>query len=163
MTEVDVSAFAALSASLDGFTAEMRAARLMQARAAADCWYVEAPAIGPLPIGAPFSYAAPGWGPNTGYCWAVQRITVQGFGADSDNVIIYRGHTVADIQPQNALYELPAPGYLGVVTWHPGRVGLVLMPDESLVFSGTLSAGANAAISIDVIQVTLANLPALLL
>jgi hypothetical protein len=160
MTEVDVQAFASLSASLDSFTAEMRAARLMQEKAAAECWYVEAPAI-IIPTAAPLAYAPPAWGPNTGYCWAVQRITYCPLG-DNDNITVYRGHTNVDIQGQNALYTLiPQTGYINSATWHPGRVGLVLMPDESLVFGGSSAAGG--ALSVDVIQVTLANLPALLL
>jgi hypothetical protein len=155
MTEVDVQAFA----SLDGLASEMRAARLAAAKAAADCWYVETPAIG-VPVGSPFTLIPQSWGPNTGYCWAVQRVTYCPLG-DNDNIGIYRGHTAADVQPQNALYWLiPETGYVNAATWHPGRVGLVLMPEESLVFSGNSAAGG--AISIDVIQVTLANLPALL-
>jgi hypothetical protein len=160
--ETDFSFSAGLSASIGDLTAQLRAQRQQQAKAASECWYVQPPAI-IIPAGATFTYAPQNWGPNTGYCWAIQRLTFATSGDESDNVTIYRGHTVNDISPMNALNTLAQPsGFPAVVTWHPGRVGLVLMPDESLVFSGAIAAG-NGVITADVIQVTSANLPALLL
>jgi len=154
----DLSVFAQLSASLGSVAAELRAERQWRERMAAECWYVQAPAI-TLPAGSPFTYSPPLWGPNTGFAWAVQRITFfPGVGGDeSDNVTIYRGHSPLDVQQQNALNTLAQPsGFVAAVAWHPGRTGLILMPDESLVFSGTITTGA--AVSVDVIQVTTAML-----
>lgn len=151
---------AGLSASIGDLAAELRAQRRQAAARAGDCWYIQPPAI-LLPAGSPYVFAPQQWGPSTGYCWAIQRLTFSS-PTDTDNVTVYRGHTAADVSPMNALNTLAQPGYLAAVTWHPGRVGLLLMPDESLVFSGTIASG-QAVISCDAIQVTSANLPALLL
>lgn len=164
--EIDVSA--GLSVAIGNLAAQLERQRRDAAQRAAECWYVEAPAIvlpilDPTGAAGPVAYAPGGWGPNTGYCWAVQRVTFYSPVDESDHVTVYRGHTPADAAPQNALNTIAQPsGYLSSATWHPGRVGLVLMPDESLVFSGSV-ATAGAVVSVDVIQVTSANLPALLL
>jgi hypothetical protein len=154
---LDVNVTASLSASLGRLADEMAADRARRARLADSIWFVQAPAISFLGSAAP--YAPPQWGPNTGYAWAVQRITVTPLGS-SDLMTVYRGHSSADANGQNALNEwgggtTPA---LATQPWHPGRTGLILMGDESLVFGGSLTSATTYFVNIDVIQLELTKL-----
>ena len=90
-------------------------------------------------------------GPNTGFWWAIQRITVGPFGAATDTVTIYKGNASAWVQPQNALNSLFTAQVGAFVTWHPGGKGEILMPDEMLVLGGTIT-GANPMMNWEVIQ-----------
>lgn len=92
------------------------------------------------------------WGPNTGFSWAIQRITLAGFGATTDAVTIYKGTSPAHATPQNALNTLSPAVTNGVVTWHPGGKGLLLRGDESLVLGGTFT-GTTGIMNVDVIQI----------
>lgn len=159
MPDFEAGASVRLCASLDSLTVAMRAQQ--EARASAsDVWYVHAPAMS-FPAAA-LPAAGQAWGPNTGFAWAVQRLSVSGFGNSTDFVNAYRGLSPFDAQPQNALWSFSVPAQGDVSTWHPGRTGLVLMPDEGLVFGGTFT-GANVIVSADVIQMTLRHLPQFLL
>jgi len=150
---------ASLALSVGDLIAEMRADRRRKEQLAADVAFIEAP---------PYSFTAvpaaqSGWGPNKGYNWAVQRITVSGFGATTDYVTAYRGTVTAQAVGNNALYTFQEAVAGGVATWHPGRTGLVLKGDESLVFGGSVSGGGTFFASIDVVQLTDAQLPYFLL
>jgi hypothetical protein len=145
-------------ASLDGLTSEMRADRMRKQQLAAEVAYIDAPAIsfGALP------YAPAGWGPNSGYNWAIQRVTMSGFGATTDYITVYRGNSTGFAVGAYALYTFQEAVSGGVATWHPGRTGLVLKGDESIVFGGTFT-GTTAYANIDVVQLTDAQLPYFLL
>jgi hypothetical protein len=158
--EIDFAA--AISASIDGLTAEMRADRRRKQDLAADVAYIETPPINFAATALPYT-PGPGWGPNVGYNWAVQRITVGGFGATTDYLTAYRGTTTAHAGAgQNALYTFQEAVAGGVSTWHPGRTGLILKGQESLAFNGSITTGPFF-VNIDVIQLTDAQLPYFLL
>lgn len=154
--EIDFTA--RLCASLDSMAAVLRAEQQRHQALASEVWHVHAPAI---PFAALPAFGA-AWGPNTGYAWAVQRLTVAGFGAATDAVTAYRGLSAADVAPQNALYTFTVPAAGDVSTWHPGRTGLILMPDEGLAFGGTFT-GTLGVVSADVIQLTVRQLPGFLM
>lgn len=93
----------------------------------------------------------------------MQRITLSGFGATTDYVNLYRGTSTAQAVGNNALFTFQEAVAGGVSTWHPGRTGLVLKAEESLVFGGSVSGGGTFFANIDVIQLTDAQLPYFLL
>jgi hypothetical protein len=155
--EIDLSA--AISASISGLAAELRADRKRKEDLAADVAFIEAPPITFTSLPASQS----GWGPNTGFNWAVQRVTISGFGATTDYVTAYRGTFTAQTTGNNALYTFQEAVAGGAATWHPGRTGLVLKGEESLVFGGSISGGGTFYANIDVIQLTDAQLPYFLL
>lgn len=159
---IDFEVAGHLTAAVADLVTEMRADRDRRAKMAAAVWYVQTPAISFAGSAAP--YNPPGWGPATGYAWAVQRITVTPVG-DDDLLTVYRGHSSADANPQNALNQWGAGGTPDLATqpWHPGRTGLILMPDESLVFDGGLTSDTQYFANIDVIQLNLEQLPYFLL
>jgi hypothetical protein len=155
--EIDFSA--QVAAAINGLTAELYADRRRKEDLAADVAFIEAP---------PYTFTAVpaaqgGWGPNTGFSWAVQRITISGFGATTDYVTAYRGTVTAQTVGNNALYTFQEAVAGGVATWHPGRTGLILKAEESLVFGGSISGGGTFFVNVDVIQVTDAQLPYFLL
>lgn len=155
--EIDFNA--QVSASINSLTAELRADRHRKERLAADVAFIETPPISFTAV----PYAAAGWGPNTGFNWAVQRITMSGFGATTDFVTAYRGTHTAAALGNNALFTFQEAVAGGTATWHPGRTGLVLVGDESLVFNGTITGGGTFFANIDVIQLTDTQLPYFLL
>jgi hypothetical protein len=161
MPGLEINFAANVSASIDGLTAELRADRRRKQELAADIAYIETPAITFAATAVPYA-AGSGWGPNTGYSWAVQRITVSGFGATTDFLTAYRGNSTAHAVGQNSLYTFQEAVAGGVSTWHPGRTGLILKGEESLVFNGTVTTGPFF-VGIDVIQLTDAQLPYFLL
>lgn len=150
-----------LHATLDGLAARLAAephghrggGQVADRHWAAELWYVSAPLLAFLGSAAPFANSA--WGPNTGYAWAVQRLTVAGL-ATTDSATVYRGYSTADAVPQNIVAPPLVPS---APTYNPGKTGLILMGDQSLVFGGTLTAGTLYVVSADVIQVTLDRLP----
>lgn len=115
----------------------------------------------PVSLGTLPSLRSSDGGPNGGYFWAVQRVTVGPIGATTDLVSVYRGTSSFDVQPQNALQSFFSTVVGSFVTWHPGGKGLVLMPDQAIVAGGTIT-GTNPMLSMDVIQGTLAQLAAYL-
>jgi hypothetical protein len=110
----------------------------------------------------PYAIPADAFGPKDGFAWAVQRVTVSGFGATSDLITIYRGGSLVEVQPQNALFTFAISAAGAVATWHPGRTGLVLKGNERLALGGTFT-GTTGFISYDVIQVRADQLPWFLL
>lgn len=251
-----VAAAGGLEAAVGSLVTEMQVQRQRQQRRALEVAWMSAPAVGFT--GAQVPLAVPGWGPNTGYAWAVQRIaagglgsgavttvtgagtiaagagaaslpagaavtgftvtysvattaastitvsniaggsltydvpsgfsgqypvsypspvpasggavtvTVAGAGAavtgtilvygqsgsSADTLIVYKGASAAEAQGQNFLWQFTA----AAPAWNPGRTGLVLMPEQSLVFGGTLTAASGYVVSADVIQVEVACL-----
>jgi hypothetical protein len=121
---------------------------------AAELWYIEMPAVAFLGSAAPFVKAL--WGPNTGYAWAIQRLTVAGL-AGADSMLVYRGYSgAADVQPQNIVAPPLVPT---APTYNPGKTGLILMPDQALVFAGTLTGATTYFVSGNAVQMTLDRLP----
>jgi len=160
--ELEINFAAQVSASIDGLVTELKTERRRKENLAADVAYIEAPPItfaaNALPVA-----AGSGWGPNTGFNWAVQRITISGFGALTDYITVYRGTTTAHAGAgQNALYTFQEAVAGGVATWHPGRTGFILKGQESIAFNGAATVGPFL-VSVDVIQLTDANLPYFLL
>ena len=157
---IEADATVGLHIALGNLVSEMTAERMRKERLALDVSYLSAPAVssGVLP------FATPQWGPASGWAWAVQRITVAGFGATTDFIIAYRGNNAnSDSVPDNALFTFQEAVAGGTATWHPGRTGLVLRGEESLVFGGTLTGGGQLVVSCDVIQLSMAKLPYFLL
>lgn len=155
----DVDVWGQLAVSLGSVAAELRADREYKRQLAASLWFQSAPAMGPFSA---MPFASPTWGPNDGYAWAVQRVTVAGFGATTDLVTAYRGNSVTDVQPQNALFTFSVATVGAVATWHPGGKGLVLKGGEGMVFGGTFT-GTAGAINVDVVHMELDKLPCYLL
>lgn len=151
---VQVDAAAQLLASIGSLTAELREHNARARRLAAQLYPVVAPPVSLS--GLPALRSADG-GPNTGYFWAIQRITVGPFGAGTDLITVYRGANVNDVQPQNALNSFFTAQVGAFVPWHVGGKGLILRGDESLIFAGTIT-GASPIANIDAHQGTLAVL-----
>lgn len=152
----DVDVWGQLAVNLGSVAAELRADRERKRQLAAGIWWLEAPALPLSPLPAFNSQI----GPNGGYAWAVQRITVGPVGAATDLPTVYKGRSANEVQPQNALFTFNAGQNSAAgsfQTWHPGGKGLVLMPDESIIVAGTIT-GANPMLSWDVVQVELDNL-----
>jgi hypothetical protein len=107
----------------------------------------------------------PGWGPLTGFCWAVQRFSIEGMevgtGAPGGECVsLYKGASVADVVPQNFLALL----YGNMPWWHPGRVGCILMPGQGVIVGppppgGTAPAESQLVLYADVIQFPRSQLP----
>lgn len=120
---------------------------------AAELWPIEVPAVQFAGSAGPFLKAL--WGPNTGYAWAITRLSCNGL-AGSDLMLIYRGYSgAADVQPQNVAAPPLTPA---APTIFPGKNGLILMPDQGLVFGGTLTGATVYTISGNAIQVTVDRL-----
>jgi hypothetical protein len=100
-----------------------------------------------------------GTGPETGFAWAVQRITVAGL-ATADVVSLYRGPGVAAAQTTDNLLTIvtgTAP------TWHPGRTGLILQEGERVTIAGTGLTATQVTLTGEVIQMEQWLLPHFLL
>jgi len=152
---LQAAGWAQLAASLSGVAAELRAQNDRRRRLAACLWPVHPPAISLAVL--PVQRSADG-GPNTGYFWAVQRITVGPVGAATDLVTVYRGTSLSDVQSQNALNSFYSAQAGAFVAWHPGGKGLILLPDEGLIFAGTIT-GTSPVANIDAHQGLTAVLP----
>jgi hypothetical protein len=153
---LDISAD--LIAAINGNTAAVRDAERRRLQLAGEVAYIETPSFsfGALP------FVAPGWGPNSGFNWAIQSMVLSGFGATTDFVNVYRGNSAAAAVGNNARFTFQQAVAGGAAPWNPGRTGFILKGDESIVFSGTFT-GTTMFASIDVIQVTDAQLPYFLL
>jgi hypothetical protein len=150
--ELDIGA--QLIASLDSVAAELREynkhQRSLAARAAAQ-WPVRGPALSLSGTG-PWMIGSNNNGPSTGYAWQVQRITIGPSGAATDLVTVYRGYSSADVVPQNAIDSVIYTGAGQFGTIRLGYDGIILMPDESIIVSGTIT-GTNPMLNWDVDQV----------
>jgi len=100
-----------------------------------------------------------GFGPTPGYWWAIQGMRVAGLAATTDFLNVSRGNAVP-VQPGNALHTFTIPVAGAFADWLPGGGGLLLDGNgqASLLFTGT-SAATAITVSMDVIQVTDAQLP----
>lgn len=150
----DLNVFAQIAASLGTVAAAMAREEARNQQLAHDCWYVHTPDIGFTAL----PYAAPDWGPNVGFAWAIQAVRVQGFGASTDKINLFRGNSTANVNGPDGLFTFTVPATGEIASWAPGRTGCVLMGGEGLAFGGTFT-GTLAMVSIDVIQVTYAALP----
>ena len=130
-----------------------------EALAAAIC-PIEVPAIGSfLPAAAPYLQGT--WGPNDGWAWAIQRLTVASL-STGDSMLVYRGASTADANgTQNLLQGFQ--GSAGAVqAWTPGRSGCILAANQNLIVSGTLTGGPYM-LNADVIQIETWAVPYFLL
>ena len=155
--EIDLGITAGLSAQLGEVAAavnrEAARSRSRAARIQDGIRYIPVPVITFTALSA--SGGAIQYGPNTGWVWAVQRISISGFGATTDFVNVYRGHSSSDATAeQNYLQTFTAASAsnLRSTAWHPGGKGLILLSDETLVLNGTFT-GTLGYVSSDVIQV----------
>jgi len=139
-----------LSLSLRSLAADLAAERKWRDQLAAGILIMEAPAIGAF-TPAQVPYIQGEWGPNDGYVWAVQRLTV-GQLAPADTMQLYRGaSTAATGGNQNLLQGFT--GSAGAVqAWTPGRTGCVIDENQSIVVTGSLFGGPYT-LNADVIQV----------
>ena len=148
---VEMDVLANLGIHLGSVAHELEQQRRLREKVAAELWYTGAPDISFTGAQAP--YFATGWGPNTGFFWAVQRVSVYGLGS-SDVLQLFKGNSGADVAGQNFRQQWNGANGVGQ-TWHPGGKGWLLMPDQSVVLSGTLTAATSYFMSVDVIQGTL--------
>jgi len=159
----NLQATVSLGESIRGLADEISAEQDWRQAIANGIAWVEVPAIGAFtPAQTP--YAQGGWGPPTGYAWAVQRITVGPLAA-GDNLEVYRGHSTADASGnQNFLnaWISPSAQQQPVQAWNPGRTGCLLNPRQTLIFTGTLTGGPYYA-NADVISIETWLLPYFLL
>ena len=100
-----------------------------------------------------------GLGPDTGFAWAIQRLSVSGL-AGSDVLSIYRGPptskaATADNFMNNLTVAAPA--------WHPGRTGLILQDGETIIAAGTSLTATQVALTGEIIQMEQWLLPHFLL
>lgn len=86
-----------------------------------------------------------GSGPNQGFVWAIQRLTVGGLAAN-DQLGVYRNTT-------DVWNLLGVMGAGTASTFHVGGKGLILLGGESLIFSGTgLAAAAAVTVNGELIE-----------
>lgn len=147
--------WAKIGVRLEGLTAELRAGREQEARAWQEIRFIP---IDPLQVAFAALPAVLTTTVKGGFTWAVQRISIAGIGASPDTVSLYRGAAPSAVVPQNFLNSLSA----AVPAWHPGRTGLLLKPNQSLVIAGG-TTGNTYTVNVDVIQVTDDQLPRFLL
>lgn len=154
--ELDMSA--RLCAGIEDLAAKMAARQDFLDRLSRAVHWVPAPA---MPLSAlPYVPPANG-GPGMNFAWAIQRVTVGPIGATSDAVTIYKGRSVVDVAPQNALFTFSgAAGAFPV--WTPGHSGAVLQQGESLIAAGAIT-GTNPVLCWDVIILDIDILPLFLL
>lgn len=160
--EIDVSALADLNLSIKSNTQAIREAEARKrAMAAAVSWLVT-PGFAFTAL--PFAPPTDQFGPQAGWNWAVQRVTIAGLGATTDLVTLYRGTSVTHALGNNALFSFTIPVAGAVATWHPGGKGLILrgQSQDSLAVAGTFT-GTTGFVSVDVVQVTDEQLPYYLL
>jgi hypothetical protein len=149
-----------LSVSLRSLAAELGAERDWRDRIAKGIAPLDVPAIGAF-TSAQLPYLQATWGPNDGFAWAVQRITV-GQLLSTDSMLLYRGASVADASGNQNLLQ----GFQGsagpVQVWNPGRTGCMLGKLQNIIITGTLTGGPYT-LNADVIQLETWLLPYFLL
>lgn len=147
--------WAKIGVRLEGLTAELTEQRNAQARAWQEIRFIP---IDPLQVAFAALPAVLTTTVKGGFTWAVQRISIAGIGASPDTISLYRGAAPSAVVPQNFLNTLSA----AVPAWHPGRTGLLLKPNQSLVIAGG-TTGNTYTVNVDVIQVTDDQLPRFLI
>jgi hypothetical protein len=147
-------------ASLDGVSAELRARQEWIERLASAIWQMPVPVLPltSLPVNRPDT------GPTTGYFWAVQRITVGPIGAVTDLIHVYKSRSTPEQQTHQALQTLTGVNSAAgaFLTWNPGRTGCLLLPDEKIGATGTIT-GTNPVLNWEVVQGEIWALPLFLL
>ena len=139
-----------LSLSLRAVAGQLERDREWRETLAAAITPIPVPAIGAfLPAAAPYLQGT--WGPNDGWAWAVQRLTVASLSA-GDSMLVYRGASVSDANgTQNLLQGFQ--GSAGAVqAWTPGRTGCMIAANQNLIIAGTLTGGPYM-LNADVIQI----------
>jgi hypothetical protein len=149
-----------LSLSLRAVAGQLERDRDWRERLAAAITSLEVPAIGAFtPAQTPYLQGT--WGPNDGWAWAVQRLTVASL-VTGDSMLIYRGASVSDANgSQNLLQGFQAANG-PVQAWTPGRSGCMIMANQNLIVAGTLTGGPYI-LNVDVIQVEAWAVPYFLL
>jgi hypothetical protein len=149
-----------LSVSLRSLADGLAAERDWRDRIARSIMPVDVPAIGAF-TSAQLPYLQGTWGPNDGFTWAVQRITV-GQLLSTDSMLLYRGASTADASGNQNLLQ----GFQGsagpVQVWNPGRTGCMLAKQQNIIITGTLTGGPYT-LNADVIQLESWLLPYFLL
>ena len=149
-----------LSLSLRAVAGQLEQDREWRETLAAAITPIPVPAIGAfLPAAAPYLQGT--WGPNDGWAWAVQRLTVASLSA-GDSMLVYRGASVSDANgTQNLLQGFQ--GSAGAVqAWTPGRTGCMIAANQNLIIAGTLTGGPYM-LNADVIQIETWAVPYFLL
>jgi hypothetical protein len=149
-----------LSLSLRAVAGALERDREWRERLASAICPIEVPAIGAfLPAAAPYLQGT--WGPNDGWAWAIQRLTVASLSA-GDSMLVYRGASVSDANgTQNLLQGFQ--GSAGAVqAWTPGRSGCIIAANQNIIVSGTLTGGPYM-LNADVIQIETWAVPYFLL
>ena len=100
-----------------------------------------------------------GLGPDTGFAWAVQRLSAGGL-ASGDTLSVYRGPPTASAATQD--------NFMNVLTfaspaWHPGRTGLILQDGETIIVAGASLTATQVALTGEIIQMEQWVLPHFLL
>ena len=146
--QAQIAVTARMCVALDKLTGRLAERQDYLEKLASTIWQAPMPAIPltTLPVNRPDT------GPTVGYFWAVQRITVGPIGSTTDAIHLYKSHSTVEQQSQTALNTLTGvtsqPG--AFLTWNPGRTGCVLLPDEKLGASGTIT-GALPSLNWEVI------------
>jgi hypothetical protein len=154
--QAQIAVTARMCAALDLLSNRLAERQDFMTRLADAFWQMPVP---PLPLTS-LPVNRPDTGPMTGYFWAVQRITVGPIGTTTDSIHIYKSHSTVEQQSQTALNTLTgatsAPG--AFLTWNPGRTGCLLLPDEKIGASGTIT-GPLPTLNWEVIQGEMWALP----
>jgi hypothetical protein len=149
-----------LSVSLRAMADQLDRDREFRERLAEAIQWIEVPAIGAF-TPAQLPYLQGTWGPNDGWVWAIQRLTVASL-ATGDSMQVYRGASTADANGNQNLRQ----GFQGtsgaVQVWNPGRTGCMIPANQNLIISGTLTGGPYM-LNADVIQIETWAVPYFLL
>jgi hypothetical protein len=149
-----------LSLSLKAMAGQLDQDREFRERLAAAIQWIEVPAIGAF-TPAQIPYLQGTWGPNDGWAWAIQRLTVASL-STGDSLQVYRGASVSDANGSQNLRQ----GFQGtagpVQVWNPGRTGCMIPAQQNLIISGTLTGGPYM-LNADVIQIETWAVPYFLL
>jgi len=149
-----------LSVSLRAVAGALEQDREWRERLAAAICPIEVPAIGSfLPAAAPYLQGT--WGPNDGWAWAIQRLTVASL-STGDSMLVYRGASTADANGTQNLLQGFQGSAAAVQAWTPGRSGCILAANQNLIVSGTLTGGPYM-LNADVIQIETWAVPYFLL
>lgn len=97
---------------------------------AAGLKYMRLPVLAATPSGGVVQLGGiGGYGPASGFIWAIQRLSVSGL-ATADVLNVFRN----TVDPQNFIGQLGAGA---AATFTAGSKGFILLPDETLVISGS--------------------------
>lgn len=132
---LEVDAMAELTVQFRALATHAAARAQSDRRAAEAIRVVPIQPQGAAPVSGAFtiSSASNVLGPNTGYAWAVQSLSVAGLGS-ADTASLYIGPATATaVAPNNFKQAFTA----AAPAWQPGRTGLILNQGDTLVLAGT--------------------------